>query len=151
MMEILKECLIYFVYKHSGRIGRTKLFKLVYLSDVLSYAKRGKTITGIDYVYYDYGPWSPLFYDALDLTKGIIQERVSLTSRGDPSYIYRTAAPRYRFEHLSEEDLEILKQIDTEWGNRSLRAVLSAVYSSPPFADAKYGDTLDFDKISQSR
>ena len=150
-MENLKECLIFFIYKHSKRISRTKLFKLVYLSDVLSYAKRGRTITGVDYVYYDYGPWSPLFYDALRSIKNIAEERVSLTSRGDPSYIYRAAAPRYRVEHLSTEDLEILKQIDAEWGNRSLRAVLDAAYSSPPFVDAKYGDILDFGKISRSR
>ena len=149
-MEKLKECLIYFIHKHSKRIGRTKLFKLVYLSDVLSYAKTGKTITGVEYVYYDYGAWSPAFYDALRSIKDKVSERVSLTFLGDRSYMYEATAPRYRFEHLSKEDLEVLKQIDAEWGNRSLRAVLDAAYSSPPFVDAKYGDILDFSKISRS-
>jgi hypothetical protein len=48
-LEKLKECLIFFVFRHSGRIQRTKLIKLVYLADVLSYQKRAKTITGVDY------------------------------------------------------------------------------------------------------
>ena len=65
-LEKLSECLIFFVFRHSGRIQRTKLIKLVYLADMLSYQRRGRIITEIDYIYYDYGPWSPIFYGALE-------------------------------------------------------------------------------------
>jgi len=150
--EKLKECLIFFVFRYSGRIQRTKLIKLVYLADVLSYRRRKKTITGVDYIYYDYGPWSSDFYDALESTPEIA-EKLGFTPFGDVQYTYvqytyRGTVPEYKFKHLIDEEVELLKEVDAEWGNRPLKAILEKVYSSPPFAESTFGELIDFSKAT---
>lgn len=146
-VEKLKECLVFFVFRHSGRIQRTKLIKLVYLADVLSYKRRGTTITGVDYIYYDYGPWSQVFYDALESTPEIA-EKLGLTPFGDVQYTYRGTVSKYQPKCLGTDERELLEEIDAEWGNRPLKAILEKVYSSPPFAESSFGEVIDFSKAT---
>lgn len=144
-LDKLKECLIYFVFRHSRNIQRTKLFKLVYLADLLSYQRRGRTITEVDYISYDYGPWSPLFYTALEEAPEIA-ERLGVSSFGDISYTYRGTVTQYEFKHLASEDVELLKEIDEQWAKRNLRDILNEVYSTPPFKATHFGEVIDFSK-----
>ncbi len=141
--EKLKECLVYFVLKHSGKIQRTKLVKLVYLSDLLSYQKRGETITGISYISYDHGPWSQSFYEGFEETPEIT-ERIGVTSLGDICYTYCGAVPKYEYKYLATADIQLLQEIDEKWGNRSLKDVLAYAYDTKPFKASKFGEGIDF-------
>jgi hypothetical protein len=106
----------------------------------------GQTITGVDYISYDYGPWTPDFYLALEGVEEI-REKIGLTSFGDIRYDYAGAVPEYRVQHLSKDELRILEQVNSEWGNASLRRILDYVYSTPPFVNTGFGERIDFSKI----
>src|SRR3546814_1830377 len=51
----LLHALIYFA-DNTGRPGKTKLFKLLYMLDFEAYRTLGKSVTGLDYYAWDKGP-----------------------------------------------------------------------------------------------
>ena len=54
----------YFV-KHTKHVGRTKLFKLLYFCDIAYFEKYGKTITGLKYFTYPFGPVPKDLYEQI--------------------------------------------------------------------------------------
>jgi hypothetical protein len=67
------------------RLGRTRLAKILWLSDVEQYRRTGQTISGVDdYRKDEFGPRHKLFYEAIDgLTRdGAVVGRQSFTSVG---------------------------------------------------------------------
>src|SRR5437867_6963402 len=41
-----------------GTANKTKLLKLLYLADIEHVRSNGETLTGFDWIYYLYGPWT---------------------------------------------------------------------------------------------
>ena len=54
----IQELLVYIAKKslHDPRFGRTKLNKILFYSDLISYKRLSKTITGVEYEHWDMGP-----------------------------------------------------------------------------------------------
>src|SRR5437879_4243988 len=48
-----------------GTANKTKLLKLLYLADIEHFRATGETLTGFDWIYYLYGPWTPEYDDLL--------------------------------------------------------------------------------------
>jgi len=144
----LKDCLFFFIRQHSASIGRTKLVKLVYLADVLSYQKYGKTLTGLNYIFYDYGPWAVEFYSALE-SLPMVKENKGLTSFGDLKYHYEETGQPYTFTGLNQAEIAILEKIDQEWGGKRLREILRYVYNNLPLAASSQGEIIDFDVLEE--
>jgi len=55
----------YFV-KHTNKVGRTKLFKLLFFWDFYHLAKYGKSITGYKYFTYPFGPVPKSLFDIIN-------------------------------------------------------------------------------------
>jgi hypothetical protein len=69
-------------------VFRTEMFKLTYLLDDLSYQHDGVTLTGLDYLWYHYGP------NAVD--DGVKKRLDSLTKRRLARYRETLVPPDYR-------------------------------------------------------
>jgi uncharacterized protein YwgA len=52
------------VKERGGAANKTKLLKLLYLADIEHFRKHGETLSGFDWIFYLYGPWSAE-YDSL--------------------------------------------------------------------------------------
>ncbi|MEX0783076.1 MAG: Panacea domain-containing protein [Dehalococcoidia bacterium] len=130
---------ITYVVEHSPRPpGRTLLQKLLYLSDVESVRRTGRSVTGLDYIAYDHGPWLPQLYDALALAENL-RERRYLWSRGQ-GYEYELApGARPRYSLLTDEDRQVLQSIASTWGRRPLEDVLAHVYEQSPYEGTPFG------------
>ena len=72
VLYFLKEC-------NNGFLGATKLNKLFYYLDFISYRDRGITVTGDEYISLDYGPVPSALKKKIDEMKevGIIEEDVA--------------------------------------------------------------------------
>ena len=67
MINNKKLCsIIYFLIKNSNNLGKTKLMKLIYLADYEFFKLYNKKISNLDYIRWDFGPFSPDIYDCLD-------------------------------------------------------------------------------------
>jgi uncharacterized phage-associated protein len=95
--------------KRHGHLEHIKLLKLVVLADLEHLAKYGRPIVGGQYFAMEHGPVASELYD--DLKMGI--EGTAPISVG--SYVVKAVVEPDE-DYLSETDLEVLKQIDDQFG-----------------------------------
>jgi len=143
--------ILYFLKKAQEdkiRVGRTRLMKLLYLLDVEYYRLYGKTYTGLEWIFYKYGPFTFELEDLLD-KMGIAEEEVLL----EKERILKQLT--YDFEILDEdvklpvESRIIADSLFDEWGGVDLNRLLDHVYfDTEPMEEVQLRRKLDFSKIS---
>lgn len=130
--------------------GKTKLVKLIYLVDVEYYRARRKTLTGMEWIFYHYGPYSSEIDAALDeLAFDIPQESVQ-TAGGRAAIVFKLAGDlKSRLgEHVEISELRLVNRVIGDWGETDLNPLLNHVYFyTEPMKDATRGERLDFSKI----
>jgi hypothetical protein len=132
--------------------GKTKLVKLLYLIDVENYRLFSHTLTGLDWVFYHYGPYAFEVDQTLkELDLDIPQEEV-LTGAGHKATVFRPswdADAEFESQASSVEKL-MVDRVIAEWGLEELNPILSHVYfHTEPMKDARRGEVLDFAKIQK--
>jgi uncharacterized phage-associated protein len=63
--EKLINSIIYFL-KNTKNCGKTKLFKLLYYLDFMHFRETGRSVTGLDYYAWDFGPVPKKLYDEIN-------------------------------------------------------------------------------------
>lgn len=144
----LKMVIYYIVQRLGMRLTKTKLVKLLFLSDYVAKhgAKHGigHTITGTTYVYYNHGPFSFDIYPAIDDMKGqeIMEVDISELSKHHSLFSY-VEGPMPRFDvKLDRKEKEILDFVIDSFGHMSLNDILSSVYSMKIMKKSDPGDIL---------
>ena len=79
-------------------IGKTKLVKLLYLIDVENWRRRRKTLTGLEWRFYHYGPYAFEIEDALnELAFDIPQESFTTDSGRRGVFVQTGLGTAFRF------------------------------------------------------
>ena len=128
-------------------IGKVRLTKLLYLLDVEYYRYYGEIYTGLEWVFYKYGPFTFEIEDLLDKI-GVTEEEILL----EKGKIFKQL--KYEFD-MGKEDVKpsvksrgILKNLFKEWGSIDLNRLLNYVYfDTEPMENAELRRKLDFSKI----
>ena len=130
--------------------GKTKLVKLLYLIDVEFYKLCSRTLTGFDWVFYHYGPYTSTVDQVLkQLDLDIPQEDV-ITASGHKAIVFKPSRQiDLEFEEqASNLEKSIVDRVLREWGLEELNPILSYVYfHTEPMKDAQRDELLDFSKI----
>ena len=126
----LKEMIKYIVgqYDEPRVLTRTKLIKLLYLSDKFAEEERGSKISDTDYVMYQYGPYSEEITDTLeDMDGGAISEVIGRS----PSGKYYQYVPRHAnvSGELSEREKEIIDRVLRDYGDFDTEELVDEVYT----------------------
>jgi len=132
----------------SRPIYRTALVKLVYLVDYIYAQHTGRTLTGFEYVWDDYGPNAVgnkivKGADRLHSAKGMITIDKGLTPSGNAKYQYHLAREARKSELRDELGERIIKDVIMSYGNLNWAAIVRAAKATPPVMQAKPGDRLD--------
>ena len=133
-------------------IGKTKLVKLLYLVDVENWRRSRKTLTGLEWSFYHYGPYAFEIDDALEELEFDIPQESFSTESGGKAYSFR---PDWGLRSdlgkaVSLSELRLVDRIIQEWGEAELNPLLNHVYFyTEPMKDAKRGDVLDFSTIER--
>lgn len=127
-------------------VHRTKLVKLVYLADNLFYEHFGRTMTGLQYMWDDFGPnaISNAIVKETDklLKRDMVCLKTSPNMYGGESYIYSlgpqpTAIPETLLDKLERY---VIKDVVSQYGKYGVREIVSASKKTPPFRQARqYG------------
>jgi len=146
--------LINAIRERGGSPTKTKLLKFLYLADLSSYRAAGKTVTGFDWIFFHYGPWTYEYDQVLSEMQHLISsERVPLLQDEGEAEIFETSEvvdleevlPSYEAVH--ELDLAL-----DAFANRSLAEILDYVYfETEPMEDAIRDSELDFSKVEVGR
>jgi uncharacterized protein YwgA len=132
--------------------GKTKLVKLLYLIDIDNYRSRGEKLTGLNWKFYYYGPYSAEIDDALKKLDLYIAEEEIITTTQHRAFIYKPQrdAEESFLEEASYTEHLLVDRVLKKWGLEELNPILSYVYfHTEPMKGAKRGDVLDFTKITQ--
>jgi uncharacterized phage-associated protein len=126
-------------------IGMIRLTKLLYLLDVEHFREKRETFTGLDWIYYKYGPYAP------ELESIIKQIGVEIEDEDIEEKTFRHIKPYYEEEWVKKIDLTTLHILDQIWkdvGLESLKKLLDYVYfETEPMENPIRGERLDFNKI----
>ncbi len=147
-MEKVIETILYVtrrLEKARVKVGRTRIMKILYLADLIAKSKLGRTITGTEYRYYFYGPYSREVIDAIIKLKneGYLTDETELTKFG-PAHNYRPTekAHEVQIAHLTKEETEILDSVIKKFGRNELIRLLDVVYATEPMRKAFPGEIL---------
>ena len=80
----LRRVILHFVEAAADRgvsLPKIKLVKLLYLVDLASQETTGRIATGLDWIFYHYGPWAPALDAVLDRAEGMYFRRVDWEPR----------------------------------------------------------------------
>ena len=138
--EKLKSIIFNIAERLPNNITRTKLVKLLYLIDLRYSEINHKSLTGLTYYSYYFGPYSEDIINAINQLKGYeIEEISSMSLEGREYYLYSPGRnPRWVTPFpLQDDEVEIIAQVITEHGNKSLDEILEYVYNTEPYKNCK--------------
>lgn len=137
---------------HGRPIYRTALVKLVYLVDYVYAQHNGHTLTGLDYVWDDYGPNAAgnqiaIRADRLE-SSGAIEIDRGQTPSGNQRYVYRLVG---RSDVTLGDDLgkQVIRDIVGTYGSLNWSEIVKAANATRPVVRAKQGERLDLSRDPQ--
>lgn len=145
----LESLLLGLLYALGTNVYRTKLVKITYLIDEANYRLRGNTITGLTYIWDNYGPNAESNDIVATLDRLAADGRVTMT-RVRNYY----GSPAYRYELARDTDITNLHLTDADWleiqaavqkyKDKSVGYITRASKATEPVQRAGQYDTLDF-------
>jgi Protein of unknown function (DUF4065) len=149
-LALLIQSIATFIRSKGSAATKTKVLKLLYLLDIESFRETHQTLTGFDWIFYKYGPWTAQYDVVLDELAQAGKIRLASSSRADQEAIFidSTAAvelskafPTYR------EELKVRRVLEL-WADRPIGELLEYVYfHTAPMRDAKRDSRLDFESV----
>ena len=142
-MEKLEAAIEYVLRKSRRRLTRTEIVKYLYLADLSHFERYGRTLTGLDYSYYYYGPFNRDILNALERMDGkSIRETSHVADDGSEYYLYEPVGRIPSSDALSKEERAILNSVIVKWRGRPLRELLKYVYDkTEPMRKARPGES----------
>lgn len=137
---------------------RTTLVKYLYLLDVyMAEENEGKTITGLEWKFQHYGPFSGQLARHLeDMTnKQVIISQLLVTDTEDKEFVLYSLNANKRFEDFQRigipSSVKLKLLADMKRYGKNLPSLLDRVYfNTAPMNDAQPGEVLDFKKCRKT-
>jgi len=148
-----RDLVLYFIQKLEGGLGRTKLIKLCYLTDLISRMTYGKPVTKFQYRLFENGPFDTQFYGTIKslAQEGFIEEQFVPEFNGHRYQVKRAKDPREL--SLSREERIVSERVADRFGKLRLDVLLDeVVYRTEPARKAKEAgalkESLDMDQCN---
>ena len=127
--------------------NRTELIKLLYLTDLEYFKNFGEKYSELNYIYYNYGPWTKQYHQILDymINQEIKESRKTPDENG---WLYSITNNKPRHDIGLENDINnILENNFFIYKDSDLTQILKVVYTTEPMASTNKGDEIDFIKV----
>ncbi len=152
MESKLKAAILTVLEEMGTSVHRTKLVKLIYLAENIFYEHFGRTITGLGYMWDDYGPNA--------ISNAIVKEAQKLVQRdfvcmktgtsmyGTENYLYSLGPEKTNMAERLLEPLERQVLIDTvkRYRNYSVTKIVATSKRTTPFKNAHQYQVLQMDQ-----
>lgn len=140
----LLELLLYLIEKsENGRVAKTRLLKLFYLIDFLALETIGKKITGFNYNYYYYGPYSTQFIELLNIANGYeVVESATTNNKSEIIHLYELGKkPRVGsdLDSYSKRERDLIDRVIKEYMRLRFADLMARVYETKPMQKKEFG------------
>ena len=135
-------------------VHRTKLVKLVYLIDELYHEHFGRTLTGLSYMWDDFGPnavGNAIVKEADRLAlKGIVHIDPQPNYYGETSYLYSLEPKKGGLaEKLSESERYVIRDVVTHYAKYGVRDIVRIAKQTESFKNTKQYSLLKMKKSAE--
>jgi uncharacterized phage-associated protein len=143
------------VLRELGRpVHRTKLVKLIYLIDELYYRHFGDTMTGLNYMWDDFGPnaiGNAIVKKADRLAlKGIVHIDPRPNVYGETSYLYSLEKGKEKLaEKLSEAEQYVIRDVVAQYRNYGVRDIVKISKQTESFKNAEQYSLIKMKKSAE--
>ncbi len=148
----LRDVIRYFVqnYPYSDDLTKTRLTKMVYLTDWFSAQQNKRTVTDIVWFFDHYGPYVTDVIDCASRDKEL-KVKSSSTVYGTPKTLIATKHPEASIDipSLNDDDERLMQKVIDETKNFSWTKFIDYVYSTWPFVTQQRYSELDLVKLAR--
>jgi uncharacterized phage-associated protein len=145
LAELIKACILYGADEKDGKITKTKLAKLVYLSDFAYFYHNLEPITGVEYKKLDRGPVSLDYFDQLIDLVGTSQ--IQFQKKGNAELFSLTE--NIQEPNLGKEELELVQKVCAKWKNKKTAEVVKFTHEQLPWKISFENDAIPYSLIVQ--
>lgn len=143
-----KQVYYYILEKHFKDHGvpKTKLAKLLYLSDFACFYENNTPITGARYYRLNYGPVADLFFT---MTDSLFEEgkiRIDILDTAQMISISDTNDEK-NFEELSDREKKTIDKVCEYWKTRNTAEIVNFTHSQKPWKEHKDGEYIPYTSI----
>ena len=145
--QIILNSLKYGADESDGKITKTKLAKLVYLSDFIWYYRNSHPMSGANYRKLPRGPVADIYFRALDELEedGIIIREP--TARGAIMFsLVENEAPTSK---LVDNEVDLIKKIGEAWRGKSTLDIVNFTHEQLPWKVCGDGEVIPYSLIAQ--
>ena len=136
-------------YPHKSELSKTRLTKLVYLSDWKAAQKVRQQMTGIKWYFHNFGPYVPDVVEAVES-----DPRFAITSSinhyGDPKMEISVREGVNTSVGLSKEEKSLLDEVIAETSPLYWNAFIEHVYATPPIEKSNRYRLLNLLEFAQA-
>ncbi|WP_413707684.1 Panacea domain-containing protein [Ralstonia sp. Ralssp110] len=121
-----------FFASHVEKLGKTKLFKLLYFLDFEHYRDTGRSVTGMDYSAWKMGPVPTDLYHELDNPGDDWATKIRFGQRsvraGKKPMLSVTPIAEFDASHFSKRELRLLERLATEFKTADADEMIEATH-----------------------
>jgi len=131
-----------------GKITKTKLAKLIYLSDFGWYYQHLESLSGAQYRKLQQGPVPNYYFSAIDdlFEKGIlnieIKDNAQLISLTD-------AGKQLKSKNLKNEEIGFVKTVAKKWQGKRTNEIVAFTHQQLPYKICLIGEVIPYELITQ--
>lgn len=131
-----------------GFIPKTKLAKLVYLADFAYYYENLKSMSGMQYRRYEFGPVADPYFRAIDELEE--SGAVEVKRKGDSILIGEAGGGvNNKLDLLSPEEKSLIRKIAEKWKNKRTQEIVGFTHNQLPYKICAPEEVIPYELITQ--
>jgi transcriptional regulator with XRE-family HTH domain len=141
--QLILACLKFGGDSRDGKITKTKLAKLVYLSDFVCFYRCKQPISGVTYKHIHQGPVADEYFRAIDdlFNVGLIAIKPSGTA------LMISPNEEGEIDMLRDKEISLIKEICLKWRDKSTTSIVEFTHQQCPWRDSEAGDLIAYETI----
>jgi len=144
-----KNAIVFFAQKiQNGTLGKVKMMKLLYYFDFDFFEKYGRSVTGDEYLRFEYGPVPRMGKKFLEAMNG---KEVKITKRkiadGCNDQFHIEALSNFDVNVFTKEELLMLEDVSDKWEKFTGTEMKNASHGEAPWIATKPNDIIDYNLV----
>ena len=138
--------------KADNKIPKTKLAKLLYLSDFAWYYNHSESMSGMQYRRIAYGPVPDTFFRAIDELEEagkIVVERKNENGKEMFLISESESNKNEKIQDLSNEELKLMSKIGKKWKDKKTNEIVNFTHNQLPYAICRPDEIIPYELITQ--
>lgn len=131
-----------------GKIPKTKLAKLLYLSDFTWFYNNHKSMSGLEYRKIEHGPVPDYYFRLIEELDG--DDKILIEPKDKALLISETrVGEKVDDDLLNSEEKKLIKKIAKRWNNKNTKEIVGFAHSQIPYTFADKGEIIPYELITQ--